>query len=190
MSINTRAYIFIIPVSILFVADISSAETVIERLVKKIVRARDSNDMKMHKIERWVIKNIKYSSDKKQFNMIERWTLPYETLQRRSGDCEDGSILLMALAATAGIPKDRLRLYAPIRVSRGWHACVAYQRESDNAWLWMEWTKKSHGPSVDERRAMEETPGYVPYGTYLKVTSLNPFQMEVYGHQRKTEGRP
>ena len=48
------------------------AETTIERLVKKILSQRDSNDNKVYKIEKWVMRNIKYRSDKKQFNMNER----------------------------------------------------------------------------------------------------------------------
>ncbi|MFH1122405.1 MAG: transglutaminase-like domain-containing protein, partial [Pseudomonadota bacterium] len=116
------------------------AETTIERLVEKIVSQRDSNDNKVYKIEKWVMRNIKYRSDKKQFNMDERWTLPMETLQRKKGDCEDGSILIMSLAVTAGVPVERLRLYAPIALPNGWHASVAYQRESDDEWVWVEWT--------------------------------------------------
>ena len=180
-----KIFICLISVSILFTANVSMAETAIERLIKKIVRTRYSNDTKMYKIEQWVIKNIRYKSDKKQFNMMERWTLPYETLQRRKGDCEDGAILLIALAVTSGVPADRLRLYAPIKVPNGWHACVAYQREYDDKWVWMEWAlpkTKSYGP-VDKRRTTEGMPVYVPYGTYLKVTSLNPFHM-IWGKLR------
>lgn len=155
------------------------SETTIDRLVDKIIRSSYSNDRKIYELEKWVRKNIQYSSDKKQFNVTERWTLPMETLQRKSGDCEDGSILLMALAATAGIPNERLKLYAPIRVPSGWHACVAYQRESDNKWVWMEWAFKrgsGFGP-VEKRKTLEQFRAYLPVGTYFRVTSLNPFNM-------------
>lgn len=59
------------------------AETTIESLAKKIVHQRDSNDTRVYKIEKWVMKNIRYRSDQKQFNMNDRWTLPMETLQRK-----------------------------------------------------------------------------------------------------------
>ena len=176
-----KILICLISISILFGANVSLAETTIERLVKKIVRPRHSNDLKMFKLEQWVIKNIRYRSDKKQFNMTERWTLPMETLQRRKGDCEDGAILLISLAVTAGVPSDRLRMYAPIKVPGGWHACVAYLRDSDNRWVWMEWALergRGMGP-VEKRRSIEEMLHvYMPAGTYLRVTSLNPFDME------------
>jgi hypothetical protein len=155
------------------------AETTIERLVKKIVSQRDSNDNKVYKIEKWVMRNIKYRSDKKQFNMNDRWTLPMETLQRKKGDCEDGSTLIMSFAVTAGVPVERLRLYAPIVLPNGYHACVAYQRESDDEWVWIEWTVSrahSQGP-IDNRFTLAEVKMFLPIGYFLEVTSLNPFNM-------------
>jgi len=178
-----KIIIYLISIFILFGANVSMAETTIDRLVKKIVRQRYSNDLKMFKLEQWVIRNIRYSSDKKQFNMNDRWTLPMETLQRRKGDCEDGAILLISLSVTAGVPSERLRMYAPIKMPNGWHACVAYQRESDNKWVWMEWALergRGMGP-VDKRRTMAEMlPVYMPMGTYLRVSTLNPFNMDWY----------
>ena len=159
--------------------NVSTVETTIDRLIKRIVRPSDTNDLKVYKIEKWVMKNIQYHSDKKQFNMNDRWTLPWETLQRKKGDCEDGATLLIVLAVTAGVPKDRLRLYAPIAVSRGWHAAVAYQRESDNEWVWIEWTVKmahSLGP-IEERPDFADVYTLLPLGDYFEVTSLNPFNM-------------
>ena len=165
---------------LLFTVNDLRAETHIERLVKKIVRPRESNDSKVYKIERWVMKNIKYRSDNKQFNMNERWTLPMETLQRKKGDCEDGAILIISLAVSAGVPGERLRLYAPIALPNGkGHACVTYQRESDDEWVWVEWTlsrNHSQGP-IDSRPIMREVKVFLPLGPFLEVTSLNPFNM-------------
>ena len=170
----------IIAVSIFVPFDSLKAETTIERLVKKIVRDRDSNDTKVYKIEEWVRKNIHYHSDKRQFNMNDRWTLPMETLQRRKGDCEDGSILIASLSVTAGIPEDNLRLYAPIVTNAGFHASIAYKRESDDQWVWVEWTtprEHSLGP-IDRRPTMNQIAQFIPLGYYLKVVSLNPFDMK------------
>ncbi|MBN2060084.1 MAG: transglutaminase family protein [Deltaproteobacteria bacterium] len=155
-------------------------ETGLQRLAKSIVSSSNSNDLRMDKIEKWVIQNINYKSDIKQFNMMERWTLPTETLQRRSGDCEDGSILLIALATAAGISPERLRLYVPIRVPSGWHACAAYRRENDEKWVWMEWAWKRNSAflPVERRKTIDEVPAYSRLGTYLSVSSLNPFNME------------
>lgn len=170
---------FIPPILILIFPGFLHAETKIERVVKNIVSFRDSNDNRVYKIEKWVRDNIEYHSDKKQFNMNERWTMPMETLQRRKGDCEDGAILIMSFAVTAGIPEDRLRLYAPIITSKGYHACVAYRRESDDNWVWVEWTtRKGHSPDrIDRRPVIEEIKSFLPLGFFLEVTSLNPYNM-------------
>jgi len=153
------------------------AETALEIQVKKIVMESDSNDDKIYKIEEWVRDNIRYASDKIQFNMAERWTNPMETLQRKKGDCEDGAMLVMAMAVAAGIPRDRLRVYAPIVTSGGMHACTAYKRETDDAWVWMEWTydREDDYGDVDKRPAIKEV-SIIPLGTYLELTSLNPFK--------------
>ena len=171
--------ICILSICIILITSYATAETNIDRLIKRIVRPGDSNDLKIYKIEKWVMDNVQYQSDKKQFNMNDRWTLPWETLQRKKGDCEDGAILLIALSVTAGVSEERLRLYAPIAMSRGWHAAVAYQRESDDEWVWIEWTvKKTHnlGP-IEERPNLINSYAFLPLGGYLKVTSLNPFNM-------------
>jgi transglutaminase-like putative cysteine protease len=170
---------FLLAVLLLFNGTNLMAETTIDRLVKKIVRQEDSNDIKVYKIEKWVRKNISYNSDEKQFNMHDRWTLPMETLQRRKGDCEDGSALIIALAVASGVPADRLRLYAPIVTAGGMHASVAYQRETDDQWVWVEWTTReanSLGP-INNRPTLKESTFFLPEGHYLELTSLNPFNM-------------
>jgi hypothetical protein len=174
-----KLLIYIIPLVILFLPNGLKAETAIERQVKKIVGSDNRNDSKVYKIEKWTRDNVKYYSDNKQFNMNDRWTLPTETFQRQKGDCEDGAILIMSFAVTAGIPENRLRLYAPIVIPGGGiHASVAYQRESDDQWVWVEWTvKRAHAlGDIDKRPTLKES-SFIPMGYYLEVTSLNPFNM-------------
>ncbi len=172
--------VFLLSLIFILSAGVIHAETTMDRMVKKIITGKRSNDDKVYLIEKWVSKNIKYRSDKKQFNMAERWTLPMETLQRRKGDCEDGAILLVDLAVTAGVPEERLRVYAPIATESGLHASVAYQRESDDTWVWVEWTVKEaqNGGPVDRRADIKNIFAFIPFGPYLEVTSLNPFNME------------
>lgn len=177
---RTKSIICLIFILALIPANNLLAGTAIDILAKKIVRDREPNDTKVFKIETWVRKNVAYRSDKKQFNMNDRWTLPMETLQRRKGDCEDGAILIMSLASTAGVPDHRLRMYAPIVTPGGLHACVAYMRESDDQWVWVEWTTsryRSLGP-IGHRPTTEQVSVFLPIGDYLAVTSLNPFNMD------------
>ncbi|MFC1840891.1 transglutaminase-like domain-containing protein [Thermodesulfobacteriota bacterium] len=172
----------VISLMIIFSGSVTEAETAIERLVKKIVTGRESNDDKVYKIERWVSKNIKYRGDKEQFNM-DRLTLPMETIQRRKGDCEDGAMLIMDLAVTAGVPRERLRLYAPIVTKGGGlHASVAYQREKDHAWVWVEWTVELAYKigKIKKRPSINRVASFIPLGDYYEVTSHNPFKIKKY----------
>jgi len=173
-----RFLICFIPLLIFSSPSDVKGETTIDRQVKRIIRERDPNDTKVFKIERWVRDNIRFYSDNKQFNMDERWTMPTETFQRRKGDCEDGAILIMCFAVSAGVPGDRVRVYAPVVTSEGMHASVAYKRESDNQWVWVEWTlNKAHSLGDIAKRPVMKDVGIVPLGSFLEVTSLNPFHM-------------
>ena len=92
----------------------------------------------MWKIEQFVIKNIKYTSDKKQWNMVEYWQTPLETWTNGMGDCEDGAILILALAHKLGIPAWRIKLCAgwvvnPVDKSKGGHAYPIFLR-NDMTW--------------------------------------------------------
>ncbi len=173
-----RFLICFIPLLIFSSPSDVKGETTIDRQVKRIIRERDPNDTKVFKIERWVRDNIRFYSDNKQFNMDERWTMPTETFQRRKGDCEDGAILIMCFAVSAGVPGDRVRVYAPVVTSEGMHASVAYKRESDNQWVWVEWTlNKAHSLGDIAKRPVMKDVGIVPLGSFLEVTSFNPFHM-------------
>jgi hypothetical protein len=174
-----RFLICLIPVVALCLPGDLKGETTIDRQVKRIVRQRDSNDTKIFKIERWVRDNIRFHTDNKQFNVDERWTMPTETFQRRKGDCEDGAILIMCFAVTAGVPEDRVRLYAPVVTPGGMHASVAYKRESDDQWVWVEWTlNRAHSLGDIAKRPVMKDVVFVPLGSFLEVTSLNPFHMK------------
>ena len=177
-----RVIPFLISLIILLSGSIVEAETTIERLVKKIITGRESNDDKVYIIERWVSKNIKYRGDKEQFNM-DRLTLPMETIQRRKGDCEDGAVLIMDLATLAGVPRERLRLYAPIITKGGGlHASIAYLREKDHVWVWVEWTvEQAHKiGNIRKRPSIFRVASFIPLGDYYQVTSHNPFRVEKY----------
>lgn len=59
----------------------------ISKLDRSIVNVDDTNDEKMYKIEQWVINNIPYESDMKNYGQDEYWSVPTETLRTGSGDC-------------------------------------------------------------------------------------------------------
>lgn len=97
-----------------------------------------SNDEKAMNALKTVINMIDYVSDQSQFKRPETWLFPFETMQTRKGDCEDGAILLANMMLKAGIPYWRVRLNAG-EVKGGGHAWVTYLRESDGEWYTFDW---------------------------------------------------
>jgi len=138
----------------------------IKALAMAIVNPWDNNDTKMFKIEQWVIKNIEYISDWENYGMDEYWAYPTQTLDRMSGDCEDGAFLLHSLALAAGVPAERLRTYGglvfnPYGTEAAGHAWTAYQRESDNEWIVMDWCYWPENSPVGERTSMSNALKYI-----------------------------
>ena len=59
----------------------------IKKLAMTIVDAGDSSDVKMYKIEQWVLNNIPYEFDYITYGQDEYWATPSETLRNGQGDC-------------------------------------------------------------------------------------------------------
>ena len=113
---------------------------VIRDLADRIVILSDSDDVKMEKIQRWVVDHIEYMTDEAQYGYEELWVPPVMVLKTGKGDCEDGAFLIMSLGLNAGVDPDRLRMYggfvdAGPGAASGGHGWVAYRRESDNEWV-------------------------------------------------------
>lgn len=101
-----------------------------------------SDDEKAWVLYTWVKNNVKYVSDKQAHYMEEFWQSPDETWSRKSGDCEDGALLLVKLMELAGIPAFRRKICCGnvlINVSSVGHAYVIYLRESFNDWFVLDW---------------------------------------------------
>jgi len=88
----------------------------------------DDPDALVHLILKWVKWNIKYKRDIEVYGQPEYWQTSEETLQKGTGDCEDGAILILTLAFWSGVPMDRIDLTWG-EVVGGGHAYVVYVRE-------------------------------------------------------------
>jgi len=103
-----------------------------------------SNDDKALAILKYVGKRIKYVSDSSKFNMPEFWQNPELTFQDKTGDCEDGALLIISLLRLLDVPAYKLKVCA------GWvqdprnkgkkvgHAYVIYLAEDEN-WYVLDW---------------------------------------------------
>jgi hypothetical protein len=61
----------------------------------------------LNAMEDWVANNVRYASDSDIHGVSDYAQLPRETLQLRTGDAKDYSILLVSLLRAAGINEDK-----------------------------------------------------------------------------------
>lgn len=138
----------------------------IHKLAMSIVNAGDSDDLKMEKIQRWVVNNIDYMEDQEQYGHPELWVPPTMLLQSGKGDCEDGAFLIMSLALNSGVDPSRLRFYAgTVKAGEGartgGHGWVGYKRESDDAWVVADFSYYPDLRPMDSRIKMKDDSRYV-----------------------------
>lgn len=95
-----------------------------------------SCDDKMLKCQKWVKDNITYKSDPVNYGLNEYWGDAVETLKFRTGDCDNGAILMANLALGCGVPYWRVRLTAGgVNNAHGdfmgYHAFLTYLPDSE-----------------------------------------------------------
>jgi hypothetical protein len=122
------------------------------------------NDSKALACLSFVRKHVKYVGDKEQVGLNEFWMFPNETLALGKCDCEDGAILLVTLARTAGIPAANLRVCAGWVVAGanaplGGHAYAIY-RASDGDWKVLDWCYHPNSLPILKRLPFNKEPLY------------------------------
>lgn len=102
-------------------------------------------DETVHHAQQWVCNRLKYVGDER-FRVPEYFMFPGETLDLKTGDCEDGALLIASLALNAIPAEDswRVRVAAGFVLagkgaSEGGHAYCVYCRQADNEWVAMDW---------------------------------------------------
>jgi len=139
---------------------------VVRDLALDITQGLKTDDEKMYAIEQWVQQNIEYVSDIVNYGQLEYWAYPTETLNKMSGDCEDGAFLIHALGLAAGVDEDRLRMYGGMVANpRGGkpegHGWVAYKRQLDNVWVILDWCYWPQDDHFDYRTPMSKDYKYM-----------------------------
>lgn len=71
-----------------------------------------TQDQRMLSILKWVHRELTYMTDMKRFGVAEKWQTVKETLDFKTGDCEDGAILIYCLARLSGISAYAVRIVA------------------------------------------------------------------------------
>jgi len=139
---------------------------IIKKLSFTIVDRQDSDDVKIEKIQRWVVGNIEYMPDEVQYGVAELWVPPVMVLHTMKGDCEDGAFLIMSLGLNAGVNPSKLRMYggfvdAGEGAPSGSHGWVAYRRDSGNEWVAVDYSYYPDLRPMGERMPMKNDDKYV-----------------------------
>jgi transglutaminase-like putative cysteine protease len=112
--------------------------TVLSEALKEIPNDDDFDKQVIHCL-RWVKNNITYVSDKISWDVDEKWQSIEETIGLRTGDCEDGAILLYWLCRFKGVPANRLYILAG-DVDGGGHCWLGYKpTEYPLNWIFLDW---------------------------------------------------
>ena len=147
----------------------------LQALANTIVVPSDSSNEKVYKIEQWVRNHIRYVSDTENYGVSELWAYPTVTVERGTGDCEDGAFLIHSLALHAGVSPERLRTYGGIvyadeyGLSTGGHAWTAYRREIDEQWIIVDWCYWAKDTPLSERIPMADEHKYIDDYFYVEA---------------------
>ncbi len=140
----------------------------LERIAGSITQGHRTQDDKMYAIREWIQddRNLAYQTDLKNHGVNERWSLPTETIRSGVGDCEDGAFATMGLALASGVDPSRLRFYgglvrAGTGAATGGHGWLAYQRESDDEWVVLDWCYLPNQDEINKLKPMRLDKNYI-----------------------------
>lgn len=128
------------------------------KIVKGLKISRLSDDEKVLKCLLWVVDNIKYVSDTKK-GRKDYWQFCFETLHYRTGDCEDGSVLLANLMLQAGVPYWKIRISVG-EVKGGAHGYVNYYCQLKNKWVILDWCYDINRGKISQRKDYKDEQNY------------------------------
>lgn len=104
---------------------------------------------------KWIIKNIKYISDKKQYNLNEYWADSWEVLETKIDDCDGGAFLLYDIMRKNEIPAWKIRVTCGSindnHISGG-HCFIVYFIESEEKWVLLDWCFYPNTSVLSERK--------------------------------------
>ena len=132
-------------------------------------------DEKALRILHTVHEYLVYVSDQQKWGISDKWQDPSETFTSRTGDCEDGAVLIYLLCRYAGIPASRLYLWCgdvtdPADSSRtAGHCCCFYRPDQYPLnFVALDWCYFYDGEQVEYRPKLQLTGKvvYDPMGDY------------------------
>ena len=118
----------------------------------------------------YVVSNIQYEDDWKQYNSPDYWATSKETMENKKGDCEDGAFLLRDILLKNGMREDKLKIGLGLVQAIGpfynGHAYLLYkddgetQDTKDDRWVVLDWCYKENSKPIKERETFNERKDY------------------------------
>lgn len=130
----------------------------LHNIIKSLKMANMTDNQKALACLKWIITNFPYKSDNANYNKSEFWCMPFESLSKQSGDCEDGAILLANLLIIAGVPNWKIRVncgyvFEPISKKQVGHAYLTFFDEDNEKWVIVDWC---YYPNLKKINSREE----------------------------------
>lgn len=121
--------------------DTEEEETEMKEYFLQIGGFLKTDDEKVVFALKWIISNLKYVGDIEKLKKVEYWQSAYETFTDRTGDCEDGAILMYKICIYLGVPSWKVRLMASYVAYKGTVAghCYLVYTTFGNKDLAMNW---------------------------------------------------
>ncbi|GAA3931618.1 transglutaminase-like cysteine peptidase [Litoribacillus peritrichatus] len=82
---------------------------------------------KLERVNQYFNESVRFISDQRHWGVEDYWATPYESLQRRAGDCEDFSLAKYFSLIKAGVDPEKLRItYVKAIELKQAHMVLAY----------------------------------------------------------------
>ena len=165
---------------------ISHDDVILEKLLLDENLIGRDNDATMLLIQKWVKRSIDYQHDQKRLQVTDHWQFPFEFIHSKTGDCEDGAILIASLGLNAMVCHTRLRVVtgfvqAGEESKKGGHTYAIYQRESDDEWVVLDWCWYSDASvPMKDKKPFRENPKYKE--VWFSFNHLHAWSEEVLDH--------
>jgi hypothetical protein len=149
---------------------ITKNDELLKRTIERFNLRQNTANETAHKIQKFIVNHFTYKYDKEQNACPEFWQFPFESLQSKIGDCEDGAILIAGLMRHAGIPAYRVKVAAgEVQTSptapTGGHAYCIYlaDKEADGKkqnWIILDWCFFEDSNLSINRKPLAKEGGY------------------------------
>ena len=127
--------------------------------INNLYPSKKQNHRRATAAHRFVKKYIKYLGDLKTWSCREYFQTPLETWKIKTGDCEDGAILLNEILRMLKIPSYQ-RYIRISDVKGGRHAYLVYTSELDLMDYELDWCYWYDAAPIENRRTLQEKTKY------------------------------